>query len=314
VTKQNDDIIAPQYYFVEDKKSILLMTFIWFTPTTCHVPKLVEVNQFDKKTKKWKDSEFSFEKFENFYGCQLGIELKTSNPEFVIANRTNSMKLEGYGVEIIGVVSEALHFKFRFRVFEFFNYKKDVHNDKLTVDLEIETRSNHEVNLTGHKIQLYVPTADYFVVPPGSPYDGYIKFILPFDWPTWILSVLTFFVAFFVIFIVHRMRSDIRDIVFGENVLTPSWNVLAHFFGLSQIVMPRKNFARFLVMSFILLSFMIRNLYQGMMCDYLQSDMREAQRIQSFNDILNYNYSLYIDAQFKWSYDDSQKLRLLFGK
>jgi hypothetical protein len=58
---------------------------------------------------------------------------------------------------------------------------------------------------------------------------------------------------------------------------------------------PTRKFARFLVMMFILYSFMIRTLYQGGMCDNLQSDMRRPELIQSADDIKTSGYDVYIE-------------------
>jgi hypothetical protein len=124
---------------------------------------------------------------------------------------------------------------------------------------------------------------------------AYEKLYLPFDPQTWIWTLIVFFIAFLTIFIVYCMKAEAHNLVFGENVTTPSLNVLAAFFGISQVVMPRKVFARFLVMSFILYSFMIRNLYQAGMCDYLQSDMRRPPTVQSSKGLDGSGYVLYVN-------------------
>jgi hypothetical protein len=129
-------------------------------------------------------------------------------------------------------------------------------------------------------------------------FSAFEKLILPFDLGTWIWTLVTFATAFLTILIVYRMKAE--NLVFGDNVTTPSLNVLAAFFGLSQIVMPKRNFARFLVMAFILLSFMIRNLYQGAMCDFLQRDMRGPEQIQSVEDVNNKDFQLFFDDSFNF--------------
>jgi hypothetical protein len=120
---------------------------------------------------------------------------------------------------------------------------------------------------------------------------------------------MTFAAAFATIGIVYRMTVEHQHFVFGRNVTSPSLNVLAHFFGLSQVVMPRRNFSRFIVMSFILLSFMIRNLYQGMMTDYLQTDMRKPEPIQSIADVRKLGYEVFFDDRFFFIFENSERYK-----
>ena len=144
-----------------------------------------------------------------------------------------------------------------------------------------------------YEFQLGVPETNYFAVPPGVPYDSYEKLILPFDFLTWTITFVTFLITFIVIFVVNRMKVEVRNFVYGTSVSTPSLNALAHFFGLSQLKLPKRNFARFILTFFIFFSFMVRNLYQGIMCDYLQKDLRDLEPIQNIKDMVNPAFELY---------------------
>jgi hypothetical protein len=178
-------------------------------------------------------------------------------------------------MELIYLLSEALNFTFRLNPVISFDKETHMENDKhllfddLTYDLVLKMGSSACQKVYEHHCgnffvaQHFTTTYEFFAVPLGAPYSAYDKFILPFDLDTWIFTFITFFVAFAMIFIVYLLKVETQNLVFGERVSYPSLNILAHFFGLSQVVMPTKNFARFIVMAFILLSFMIRNLYQG---------------------------------------------------
>jgi predicted neutral ceramidase superfamily lipid hydrolase len=106
-------------------------------------------------------------------------------------------------------------------------------------------------------------------------FTGYEKLKFPFDEPTWTLILVTFVVAFVTIFVFNLMTRKIRSIVIGENVSTPSLNVAAHFFGLGQIVIPRRNFARFILMMFILYCLIIRTAWQSKIFEFMQKEMRK---------------------------------------
>lgn len=77
------NILQNQYFVLNERKSIKLMTFVWYLKGACHVPQLIEVNRFDKKKRKWNKSEFTIQKHENFHGCKLTIDFIVSYPEFI---------------------------------------------------------------------------------------------------------------------------------------------------------------------------------------------------------------------------------------
>jgi hypothetical protein len=240
------------------------------------------------------------------------------------------VQYDGYGIKTIQLLSETLNFKLRFNPV----LPRDIHassgpltyftnnylHPNLTVDLHWNTESlewdyYRLTYLVPHSYVslVNVPSIEYFAVPPGSPYTALDKLVVPFDDGTWALTLITFVLTFGTILIVYRMKVEVQNLVFGENVTTPSLNVLAAFFGISQVVLPRRNFARFLVMSFILLSFMVRNLYQGMMFDYLQRDMRGADLFQSIEAIRSSKVTIFVDYRLHEKASDVEKLVVLFS-
>jgi hypothetical protein len=66
--KENDQarIIDFQYFLVDEETSIKLFTFELYSPCACRKRQLIEINLFDKKTRKWKHGMFSIKKFHNF--------------------------------------------------------------------------------------------------------------------------------------------------------------------------------------------------------------------------------------------------------
>jgi hypothetical protein len=290
ITTDMTDILQNQYFIVDDERTIKLMTFVWYTQHSCNTPQLIEVNQFDNKKRKWKKPNFSIKKYETFFGCEGSFGVLNAYPDYYCNasenNRQNKSQFDlengldyeteyepqsvsqksaqksavcgGYGVKLLNVIGEALNIKLLLNPFEHHAGTYVPYRGKDS-DLMLIFESKY----SKFSCQIFISTTEYFAVPPGIPYDAYEKLYLPFDLATWIWTLITFVVTFFTIFIVYQLNIGIQNILFGENVTTPSLNVLAHFFGISQTVMPQKHFARFLVMMFILLCFMIRNMYQG---------------------------------------------------
>jgi hypothetical protein len=272
-----------QYFMMDDGKSIKLMTVEWFGKKSCGWT-LVEINRFEKKEKKWKKSIFWKEKFRSFHGCRLIMGING-----LLYNN------KSFGDKIMKSLNEPL----KFNILKSYQGTEQSDNTKTIVytdgipDFCPSFTTEYNVEYSKDTIYLYLTDVAYFAVPPGTPYDAYQKLYLPFDLQTWILTLMTFAVAFLTILIVYRMNNEVQNFVFGTNVATPSLNVFAHFFGLSQNILPRRNFARFILVSFILLSFVIRNLYQAFLCDNFQSDLRGPEPIQSVRGIVKTGYAFH---------------------
>src|SRR5690349_9717611 len=120
---------------------------------------------------------------------------------------------------------------------------------------------------------------------------------MPFDFFTWALIASTFVASFSTILILYFVKRSIRDFIIGSNVMAPSLNVVQIFFGISQAVLPRRNFARYLTMLFILFCLIIRTAWQGKMYEFMQKDIRKPE-IQTINEILGQNFTFFIDFTF----------------
>jgi hypothetical protein len=268
------EIIYSQYFLVEEVKFIKLYTFDWFTSQkACGKKKIIEVNRFDKKKKKWIEPNFKMKKFSNFHGCNLTF----SFPGLlgITGNFLNS---------ILSNLEKAFNFKLRFlfdndkqkprRAFSsrtkyeirFFQVELFLMNDCLPPSFNDNLAfSNNSVkpHLKQQMSHPYFSTTELIVVSPSEEYSAYEKLKFPFDSSTWFLIIFTFAAAYLTIFIINFASIKIRNLVYGEQVKSPSLNVAAHFFGLGQLVLPSRSFARFIVISFIIYSLIIRTAWPG---------------------------------------------------
>lgn len=62
-------------------------------------------------------------------------------------------------------------------------------------------------------------------------------------------------------------------------------------------VLPGRNFARFLLMLYILFCFVIRIAYQGKQFEFLQKEMRPAD-VETINQMISRNFSFYTFDMF----------------
>jgi hypothetical protein len=203
-----------QYFLVEDKKSIKLLTFVWFSSRKCNKPQPVEVNSFDKKKNRWKYLRFEIRKFDNYYGCQLIALINETRRPYAYTRKRDNGSIEYFGLWIDTV--KALEKSFNFTV-KFTNSMKNY--DLSPKFLRLSFKQDHQ--------RLFYFTKPYHLqethlaVPPGEEYDAYEKLVLPFDFDTWMMIILTFVAAFATIFVVSFMRISARNLLFGDNIDTP---------------------------------------------------------------------------------------------
>jgi hypothetical protein len=102
-----------------------------------------------------------------------------------------------------------------------------------------------------------------FQMTPSEKFTNWEKVLLPFDEEIWKFLVITFGLAFSSVFLVNRMPKYFKNLVFGEGIKIPAYNILGTFFGIGQLKLPEGNFARILLMIFILFCLIVRTAYQG---------------------------------------------------
>jgi hypothetical protein len=272
--KYNDfesrNIAFSQYFLVENEFTIDLLTYVP-SPVECESLLTTKVNSFDKKTEKWINSEFYFEKFKNFYGCKLIFSILLQSESFVANynHKTKTNDYSGYTHDIFAGISSQLNYEYvpipwsedfgvRSKHSSLFIYVKAFK--------DLDSQSESFAFLT--KVFLFYD--EIIAVPPGQAFNAYEKLLSPFDYHIWLMVVVTFCIAILTIFIVSFSSEFVKNLVFGKNIHSPILNVATIFFGMALNTLPRKNFSRYLMMMFILYSLVIRTCYQSKMFEHMQ--------------------------------------------
>lgn len=262
-------------------------------PNRCNEYQLIEINRFDKTSKKWQNSNFKINKYETFHGCPLVIGVYHDFPAFWFPNGIHQQTYAGYHLKMIEGLARHLNFKTEFNplIKIYGNFVRNLSTDFVMLrgsyNLIYYQRTT---NLITFITQPYVFNDVVMAVPPGASYDGYQKLLLPFDYETWSLIIITFFASFITIFVLNFASRHIRNLVFGRNVTTPSLNVAAHFFGISQTTLPQGHSGRLLLTIFILYCLIIRTAWQGKMFKFMQKDIRQPE-VGSIEELIERNFS-----------------------
>lgn len=296
-----------EYFIVDEVDFINLWTFFWFTQEKCDQMQLVRVNQFSKKTQKWEHDTFVIEKFANFHGCRLRFYFFESFPSY-ITKRKNAVEEEkdcvGFSCEAAHALGKKLNYTY-VQSLESYNANEqteiyDIRWDSTPMQQRAKFYFIYSTSLDSEEV--------FVTIPPGKDVDSYERIVRPFDVETWMWVAITFITAFVMVFIVKFTSMDIKNFIIGPEAVTPGLNILRIFLGISQIRCPTRNFARFLVMSFILFCVVIRTAYQAKMFQFLQMELKNPT-FDTIDELIENNFTFYLRPGSSEYYNGSD-----FGK
>jgi hypothetical protein len=295
--KNYSTILRFQTFITETKHHFQLIGFQWYTDKLCGMRQIVALNTFSKFLRTWTSENFFVGNFRNFYACQLSLgTLKGAQPAsdaYQPSKLNISLHFWGYNIEILEVLSHNLNFKINYTAVNV----QDIGDLYDNFDYMVFSYGFSLIYENPYYITDIYTAIDWIIlVPPGEYYTPFEKLLLPFSNETWICCVVLHIVAVVVIFILKFMSKRARDFVFGFNVTTPNLNLLIAFTGGGQMVLPGRNFARFILMMYIIFSLIIRTAYQGLSFELLVNDPQKNP-VESIQEMIEKNMSLYYKGE-----------------
>lgn len=216
----------------ETEKSIELISSFMFTPRKSRSNQLLTINRFQRATMTWESSNFYSKKYENFHNCHLRVAMRERGRDRI-------------SMQIIEVLLHTQNFQ-----------RENVALKKAEVatrnyDLSEVTASYDGDQEHTTSVVLIFERAT-FLVPPGELYTPLEKMFLMFNIEVWIAIIITFIVGAIAIQVINFSSVRIQNFVYGQNCKSPSLNLAMIFLNGTLHVLPRRNFARFLLMLFII--------------------------------------------------------------
>jgi hypothetical protein len=288
--------------FEDENGEVLVKTFMPFSPGKCGDTTPVLINKF--KDGKFQNSDELFpKKLKNLHNCPIRVAVTNDNPPCVIEtfSAEGTQQLSGRDIDVLRSLSESLNFKVDYSyvgpVGYFFENGTSVGPFKTILDNNTDMSISNwwlkqsRVGTFGFS-NSYASDKLVFIIPPGKKFTALEKLIYPFKLTSWTLIVMVFVVGILVILIVQFQSKTVRDFVFGTGVKTPLLNLFVAFIGGNQKKLPRRNFARFLLMMFLIYSLIIRTVYQGSYFELMKSN-RGHKKVQSIKEMIDKNFKFY---------------------
>lgn len=289
--------------FQDENGTVHVETFMPFTAGQCNDIKPVLINQFQNGKFLNEEETFFKDKMRNLHRCSVRVAISNNTKPFITSRKAadGNYKFSGRDINLIRMISETLNFSINYTFIGktgfFYGNSSSEGPLKALLDGEADLtvsdwwlKSNRLVHFDSSTP--YFSDSIIFVVPPGREWSSWQKLVFAFSSLVWILVLTIFFVGFLVISIVRLCSKAVQNFVFGSKVTTPNLNIITAFIGGSQKILPKRNFARFLLMIFLMYSLVMRTLYQGSFYNLLQDEKR-FQSAQTVDKLIEEDFSFY---------------------
>lgn len=124
----------------------------------------------------------------------------------------------------------------------------------------------------------YVYGSLVYAIPSGKPYSSFEKLFFPFKYIIWSCICALFVIATILLVALKCFPKKMRNFLLGKSNNMPLFNMYNICLGgtVSMRDIPLRNFARTLLLIWLLATLVLRNAYQGKLFDNLRSHQRAA--------------------------------------
>lgn len=267
--------------FKDSHDHLKIFTFFPFrSNSNCSNTTPVLVNEFFNNSFTHKIVSIFPRKMENLHQCEVKVGSSNFQSPHIFTKQMldGTIKFFGRDYNLIKTISENLNFKIKFKfierlacAFEITNTTKDDF-DLVVVDcwLRFNRMSVFEMSTSYFTEKLVMA---FPILPELTSFE---KLFYPLALTTWMTLVSFIIIGYLSIFIINRKSRQIQNFVIGEGVNYPYFNMIAGILGLSQNRLPMNNFARFLLINFLILCLVIRTAYQGKLFEVMQANVKHA--------------------------------------
>lgn len=138
-----------------------------------------------------------------------------------------------------------------------------------------------------------------WMIPPGQPFNDFEKLLMPFQYEIWICCLTIFSIAFLVIFILKCYASkEKRNFVIGREIISPELNIISIMLNGSIPRLPTRNFARSILIIFMMFCFIIQNSYTARLFYFMRNSLHRPD-IGTTRELLEQNFTFYTISSSK---------------
>lgn len=153
-----------------------------------------------------------------------------------------------------------------------------------------------------------------YAIPPGRSYTSLEKLYFPFAFTVWLCISVIFVVAAISCIGLKLTEKKKRDFFVGKRNNMPFFNMVNICLGgtIALNHVPMRNFARTMLIIWLISTLILRNAYQGKLFDYLRNDQHMAP-LFNLDDLYQSDLELHVfDSYYKYIVNSFPELKSKF--
>jgi hypothetical protein len=232
----------------------------------------------------------------------MRVAIANDTPSVHVQENEGEKEFSGRDIELITALARILNFTIEFTSVEAQGYilvnGTAVRQFKALLEGEADITIS-DWWLKENRLKFFDATSSYisdnliFVVPPGRKLTALEKLVYPFDGPSWTILISFILIGVAVIFIIKKHSKTIQNFVFGRGVQSNSFNLLRVFLEVSLTKLPGRNFARYLLMCFVIYSLVIRTVYQASFYELMKTQ-KSHEEIKTMDEVIKSGFPIYL--------------------
>lgn len=282
-------------------RKVLIQSFFPFNKWNCNSTTPVLINQFHEGKFEIEMNDFFLSKLNNLHQCEIRVSIANASEPFIFieSSSNGSQTFRGEAIDLINTLAESLNFKINYTYIGIEGFVHENGSSSGAFEALIDERADVSIQnwwLKSSRVKYLDSSTPYmsepfvFLVPPGRELTPVEQLTIPFSLVLWMMILMCFLIGFVVICAVKFNHNE--EFVFGARVENPCLNMFIGFIGGTQRSLPGRNFARFLLVCFLMYSLVIRTLYQGSFYQMLQSNDRKGE-VQTIDEMIQNDFSFY---------------------
>lgn len=142
-----------------------------------------------------------------------------------------------------------------------------------------------------------------FAIPPGKEVSLIKKLFKPFSIEVWAALAATLVMsALIILFILKKTSKSVQKFIMGSRTTTPFMNLVQLTLTNGTSQMPGRNFARFLLVNFMIFTLIFQNAYTGSLFGIMKSNAREPTP-GTFKEIFDAGFVVHLSQKNFDRYD-----------
>lgn len=290
----------------DDNGTTTLATFKPYDFDTCSSTSLVTIATFNNGSFGIDPQREIFpDKLKNMHSCNVRLVTFQRCPAVCLTESEGEIQAKGFDMEVINLISSTLNFTLQKEILLGDEQWGTIYANKTTTGaLAKIVNGEADIGIGNYLLRasrleimdssmVYFSFPVVFAIPLGERLSPFEKLMRPFEFVVWVVLAVFLSIGVIVILIVNWRYRNLRAFIYGTGVRNPIINMLIAIFGGSQPRLPRRNFSRYLLMMFLMFCLVKRNVYQGALYIFLQSDGRHAE-VQSIDEMAEKGFDFHM--------------------